>query len=194
VLGSKAGLGGGAQGVTRIRQLLLPVSIHFSNPGGWEGRTRYGRAGVQLLVFCMGTWGISLGEAKTEKIVNCRPEIPQQPGTPLPISPRWLECTHKEMWVPEVNLFKQCRSDAATKEDGLCLEIKDARQVESHQEQVYFLAIVCCQPTGLYCYHLHHISIQCYRMMACFARDAACIRPVRLWGGLQGCGRDHSDS
>jgi len=53
--------------------------------------------GVQLLVSHMGTWGFSLGEAK-QRNLYISGETADTLGTPLPISLKWLECSHKEMW------------------------------------------------------------------------------------------------
>jgi len=55
------------------------------------------RSGVQLLVFHMGTWGFSLGEANQRNLYISR-EKTDTLGTPLPISLKWLECSHKETW------------------------------------------------------------------------------------------------
>jgi len=60
------------------------------------------RSGVRLLVFHMGTWGFPLGGwggGANRGIVHRR-ERKDAPGTPLPISLSWLECSHKEVGVP----------------------------------------------------------------------------------------------
>jgi len=60
-------------------------------------RTRHYRSGVRLLIFHMGTWGFPLGEAKQRELYISQ-ETTDTLGTPLPISLKWLECSHKEMW------------------------------------------------------------------------------------------------
>jgi len=45
----------------------------------------------------LGTWGFSLGEAKQRNLYTSW-ETTDTLGTPLPISLKWLECSHQEMW------------------------------------------------------------------------------------------------
>jgi len=56
-----------------------------------------------VMVSPYGDLGIFHGGAKQRKLY-----ISQEPtdtlGTPLPISLKWLECSHKEMWDLKVNL------------------------------------------------------------------------------------------
>jgi len=55
-----------------IQHLLLKVGNSSPSPlfnlYGQCSRTRCVRSGVQLLVFHMGTWGFSLGEAKQRNL------------------------------------------------------------------------------------------------------------------------------
>jgi len=53
-----------------------------------------GRSGVRSLERSFGHLGIFLGEV-TEKLYNSKRK--ENPGTPLPISVRWLECVNEEL-------------------------------------------------------------------------------------------------
>jgi len=52
--------------------------------------------GGTFLIFHMGTWGFSSGEAKQRILLTTR-ETTDTLGTPLPISLKWLECSDKEI-------------------------------------------------------------------------------------------------